>query len=321
MRIFCGMEATDPKSLIKAIGRGKTLFRDLTMDEMRRALTMILDGTFTQAQTGAFLQALRLKETSADEVLAALEGLSGFQVPMPDPVGEWPLVVNVAFDSRRKATILSVLAARMLASSGLASPCLVWSPCLNAGIEHPIDLTLEAARGMPGLDAEIPSFSVTDLVPALSGLEALRRELGFRSVLNTLEKLVRPWKTAPVVLGIAHDTFRTRLAEVLGRDGSNSGAIVQGNHGTCDLGLGEEPTTVIRYGQVVAEDSVSRKDFPWEATSAIHLLASKDQWPTWLSDRGSPLWNAVRIQASFLLSVARPDLGMDDCIALVNAKA
>jgi len=314
------MEATDPKSLIKAIGRGKTLSRDLTMDEMRRALTMILDGTFTQAQTGAFLQALRIKETSADEVLAALEGLSGSQSPMPGPVGEWPLVVNVAFDSRRKATVLSVLAARMLASSGLASPCLVWSPCLNAGIGRPLDLTLEAARGVPGLDAEIPSFSVADLVPALSGLETLRRELGFRSVLNTLEKLVRPWKTSPVVLGIAHDTFRTRLAEVLGRDGSSSGAIVQGNHGTCDLGLGEEPTAVIRYGQGVVEGEVSRRDFPWEATSSVHLLASKDQWPAWLSDRGSPLWNAVLVQAAFLLSVARPDLCLEDCIASVKAK-
>lgn len=315
------MEATDPKSLIKAIGRGKTLSRDLTMDEMRRALGMILDGTFTQAQTGAFLQALRIKETSADEVLAALDGLSRFQVPMPGPVGDWPLVVNVAFDSRRKATVLSVLAARLLASAGLASPCLVWSPCLNAGIAYPLDSSLEAAGGVHGLETEIPSFSVTDLVPALAGLEALRGELGFRSVLNTLEKLVRPWKAAPVVLGIAHDTFRTRLAEVLVRDGSASGAIVQGNHGTCDLGLGEEPTTVIRYGLAVTESAVSRQDFPWEATSSVHLLASKDRWPEWLSDRGSPLWNAVRIQASFLLSVARPDLGMDECIAMVNAKA
>jgi anthranilate phosphoribosyltransferase len=308
----------DPKSLIKAVGRGKTLSRNLTMVEMEHAMALLLQGGFTQAQTGAFLQALRIKETTADEVAAALATAMRFLAVQDAPIGPYPLVVNVAYDSKRKPTVLSVMASRFLASAGLCSPCLVWSPCLNAGIGDPLATSLAFCQGVAGLEAEVPAWSVAELVPMWAGLDALRQELGFRSILNTLEKLLRPWREAPVVLGIAHDNFRTRLAEVLKRDGSASGAIVQGNHGTCDLGLGEEPTVVIRYGESVAETSISRKEFPWEATSSVHLIGSVENWPAWLADRESALWNAIRIQASFLLSVARPELDLAACVSLVR---
>jgi anthranilate phosphoribosyltransferase len=308
----------DPKALIKAVGRGKTLSRDLTSVEMACAIRMILGGQFTPAQTGAFLQALRIKETTVDEVAAALEAMVQFQQVQATPSGAYPLVVNVAFDSKRKPTLLSVLASRHLATLGLCSPCLVWSACLNANIPDPLAKTLSLCDGVQGLEVEVPAWSVVDLVPALEGLNALRQELGFRSILNTLEKVLRPWREAPVVLGIAHDNFRTRLAEVLLRDGSGHGAIVKGNHGTCDLGLGEEPTVVIRYGDALVEHAVSRQDFPWESSSSIHLIASADKWPEWLSDPGSILWGAIRIQASFLLSVARPELDLAQCVELLN---
>lgn len=313
------MDSFDPKPILKAVGRGKTLSRNLTGAEMTAAMGALLAGAFTQAQAGAFLQALRIKETTADEVAGALEACSN-AMPVSEAMPPLrPLVVNVAYDSRRKPTVLSVLAAHFLARHGLCSPCLVWSPCLNAGIAEPLAESLAHCSRTPGLQASLPVLSVDALLPGLAALADLRRELGFRTLLNTLEKLLRPWKEAPVVLGIAHDNFLERLALVLERAGSPHGAIVKGNHGTCDLGLGQEPTQLLRYrGQVLETLEVDAGRFPWATSSAVHLIASRERWGEWLQDEESPLWNAILCQASFLLWIASPELALEECIVQVG---
>jgi anthranilate phosphoribosyltransferase len=73
------------RAFLKKVGRGKTLSRDLTREEAREAVASLLRGEFTPAQTGAFLQALRIKETSVDELVGAAEvfGRARFQCSPP----------------------------------------------------------------------------------------------------------------------------------------------------------------------------------------------------------------------------------------------
>jgi anthranilate phosphoribosyltransferase len=313
------MDALDPKTLLKAVGRGKTLSRDLTREEMRHAMHMLLTGGLSAVQVGAFLQALRIKETKAHELAGALEAATALQIEVTPPqpaVEEFPIVLNLAFDSRRKPTVLSLLAARYLAGRKLCRPLVVWSPGLNSGVANPLEATDRIACGHPDLPV-IPTFSVDDLLPAWKTLAGMRSELGFRTILNTLEKLLRPWPTAPVVLGIAHDNFLFRLVEVLTQDGVTYGAVVMGNHGTCDLGLGENPTELVRFDGL--QESVGRGLFPWMCDSSVHLIASQEKWPDWLTDSNSPLWNAIRCQAAFLLTVARPGCTIPQAIELLQA--
>src|ERR1035437_6268374 len=78
--------------LVKHVGRGKTLAKDLTSDQAREALERLLGGEFTPSQTGAFLQALRIKETTADELVGAALGGGAVQVPTNLPPESSPLV-------------------------------------------------------------------------------------------------------------------------------------------------------------------------------------------------------------------------------------
>jgi hypothetical protein len=116
------------QTLVKHVGRGKTLAKDLSIEQAREALERLLGGEFTQSQTGAFLQALRIKETSADELVGAALGVASYQVPSTLPVESMPLVVNIAFDTPRKGGVLSILAAAYLRRTGLAQPVVVWEP-------------------------------------------------------------------------------------------------------------------------------------------------------------------------------------------------
>jgi len=58
---------------VQAVGRGEKLKRDLTREEAREAMRLILDGTATPAQIGAFLITQRVKGETADEIEGFVE--------------------------------------------------------------------------------------------------------------------------------------------------------------------------------------------------------------------------------------------------------
>ena len=53
---------------VRALGKGKRGARNLTGEEAREAMGMLLDGRVEDAQLGAFLMLLRHKEESAEEL-------------------------------------------------------------------------------------------------------------------------------------------------------------------------------------------------------------------------------------------------------------
>ena len=53
---------------IKIIGRGQRAGRYLTMEEAHDAYALLLSGQATQAQAGAFLRLLRMREESETEL-------------------------------------------------------------------------------------------------------------------------------------------------------------------------------------------------------------------------------------------------------------
>jgi anthranilate phosphoribosyltransferase len=265
----------------------------------------LLRGEFTPSQTGAFLQALRIKETNADELVGAAIGVRSFQAPAGLAAESSPIVVNLAFDTPRKGGVLSVLAAAYLRRLDLAHPVVVWEPpSLFPGVRA-IETTLASLRADTWLsDGECLMIAVRDMVPNWAELASIRAELGFRTILNTLEKVISPLPNAPVMVGISHGTFSRRLAEVLLRLGSERSSVVQGHHGTCDLGFGEKPAMVaegsaagIRETEYVI-DGVGRPD------PSILLLSSLESWPDLVRRPGSPIWPAIRAQSAFMLSAA-----------------
>ncbi len=297
------------RAFLKKVGRGKTLSRDLSREEAREAMASLLRGEFTPAQTGAFLQALRIKETTVDELVGAAEGAASFRqgaFAVQPARTEHPLVVNLAFDTARKGGVVSLVALAWLRSRGLVHGVVVWeSPSLHREADA-MGRTLDAMRAQPWLAAAMPEMvAVRELCPRWLELAGIRQELGFRSILNTVEKLLRPWETAPVVVGISHDTFSERLCHVLNALGAPRVAVVRGNHGTCDLGFGEKPTEIHSLADgVVRESLVGAADFPWKTDPSALLVSSLDSWKERLADGSSPLWGMVLSQAAFFHSVA-----------------
>jgi hypothetical protein len=288
--------ASRPVDFVKKVGKGKTLSADLTAVEARMAFTQLLDGAFHPVQAGAFLQALRIKELTQEELdalaavfrsrtasLGPLTG-SGSAATVGGTAKGKTLVLNLASDTQRKGGLASLLAAHLLRRFGIAVGIVRSAPVLQknaasfeetwemaklldpAGPLFPPAAGSSAADSLPAVTAAgplamAPAPVLTDcaaLIPGLAALDDLRSLLGFRSCLHTAEKLVNPWPASPMLLGISHKHYALRMAGTMAAQGLR-GKILLGNHGTVDLVLHKETEMV----------SVGRADSPGPSAAFI----------------------------------------------------
>jgi anthranilate phosphoribosyltransferase len=302
--------APRPVDFVKKVGKGRTLSSDLTGPEARIAFTQLLEGAFHPVQAGAFLQALRIKELTQDELnalaevfrsrLASLRPLSGVGASGP---GDKTLVLNLASDTQRKGGLASLLAAHLLRRFGVAVGIVRSAPVLQKN-RASFDGTWELAKlldpsgplfpaavasSIPASAAPAAAPVLADcgaLVPGLAALDDLRSHLGFRSCLHTAEKLVNPWPASPILLGISHKHYALRMAATLAAQGLR-GRILLGNHGTVDLVLHKE-TEIVTVGAdgSITEESVSPAALGLDIPSDVYSLGKFPQWREWLLAMG-----------------------------------
>ncbi len=317
--------ASRPVDFVKKVGKGKTLSQPLTHSESREAFTALLDGAFTNAQAGAFLQALRINELSQDE-LDALAGIfrdrTALQLPL---AGAKTLALNLSSDTGRKGGLASLLAAQLLRRFDVGVGLVRSTPVLSGNrasfdatwvLCESLDSVLPVLPAPPALPAQGPMAAapkLTDcgaLVRGLSALDGLRGELGFRSCLHTAEKLVNPWPDSPLLLGLSHKHYALRMAATMGTLGIR-GRILLGNHGTVDLVLHKETEMVSVDAQGIREESVSPAELGLEIPSDIYSLGKFVEWNGWLEAARDPekrrdngLLRAVQYHAAVFLWAA-----------------
>lgn len=321
-----------PVDFVKKVGKGRTLSADLTGPEARIAFTQLLDGAFHPAQAGAFLQALRIKELTQDELnaladvfrsrLAVQPPLSGQAVsgPAASGPGDRTLVLNLASDTQRKGGLASLLAAHLLRRFGVGVGIIRSEPVLQKN-RASFDGTRELAEL---LDPSGPLFPVASagtastalaaapvladcgaLVRGLAALDDLRSHLGFRSCLHTAEKLVNPWPASPILLGISHKHYALRMAATLAALGLR-GRILLGNHGTVDLVLHKETEIVVVDADgSITEASVSPAALGLDIPSDVYSLGKFPQWREWLLAMGPAAGTAVAGAAAVSVPEAR----------------
>lgn len=302
-----------PVDYVKKVGKGKSLSADLDPGEARAAFALLLAGEFAPSQFGAFLQALRIKELSQDELDALVEVFRAR--PLPPLEGERALVLNLSSDTQRKGGLASLLAAHLLPAFGVAVGLVRSEPMLQ-GNRASLETSLALGRALaadliPGASA--PQLTAcSDLIPGLAALDGLRAELGFRSCLHTAEKLVNPWPSSPMLLGISHKHYALRLAAAMARRGL-TGRILLGNHGTVDLVLHKETEMVSVDAQgAISEASLAPSALGLEIPSDVYALGKFPAWADWTAAMGggdtgvrdNGLRRAVQYHLGFLLWAA-----------------
>lgn len=212
--------------------------RNLTHDEAHRAFHAVLSGTESEIQIGAFLVAMRWKGVTVEE-------LTGFASAAREkatiPCMEMPGLVCVSppHDGCESVPPLEVGAGLVAAAAGVRVMILTDHGVPPRRGLTAADVSEQLGLGLTFSPAEAEKLverqdfgvlAVTGMLPPLLQLRRVRGDIGVRTPLSTVEKLIMP-SSAAAVLGAQHGPVLGIAVETMAGLGHPSGIALQGLEG------------------------------------------------------------------------------------------
>lgn len=216
-----------------------TAHEDLTRDEARGAMSLILNGEATTAQIAAFLVALKMKGETSDELLGLAIAMRDCVEPVePDVSGE-ALIDTCGTGGDAQGTFnISTVAAFVAAGAGvrvakhgnrsISSQC--GSADLLEGLGINIQLTAEQV-GAAIREVGIGFLFAPSHHPAMKHAQPARAELKMRTVFNLLGPLTNPARARMQLIGAPSQEAAELMAEALVGLGTDHAFVVHGFDG------------------------------------------------------------------------------------------
>ena len=227
---------------LREIGQGPRAGRDLTRDEAREAMSLILSQQATPAQAGGFLLVQRYKGESPEELTGFAEAVRASARTIAPKV-EGLLDIGSPYDGRKKSIVVSPASAIVAAAAGV--------PVVMHGEKHigpkfgvPGGNVLEALGIDIDREPEEVECSIEEtglgfmrqarFVPQVFALRALRNEIALRSCFSTVEKIYNLAGASYSLLGLSHLPYAEKMLAAASQMRFRRIMIVQGIEGNED---------------------------------------------------------------------------------------
>ena len=223
---------------MRALGPGRKDSRHLTKDEAARAFDAILSGGSSPVLIASFLTSMSWKGVTAEE-LTGFAQAARHRATIPCAGVPGLVCVSPPQDGHDQAPPLDLAACLIAAAAGVRVLLIT-----DKGVPPRRGLTAGHALDALGLsmtwdptEAEdwiakgrFAALSASGILPPLVGLREIRGEIGLRTPLSTVEKLLAP-ASAAVVLAAQSGPVLGAAAEVIQGLGHKRGIVVQGVDG------------------------------------------------------------------------------------------
>lgn len=258
----------DFRELLRIVGRGRKLQRDFTREEAYEVMRLMLtDSSVSDAQIGAFLVTMRVKEETAEEIIGFTRAVRDVMQAFPVPAVDGLVDVALPYNGKTRNLQTGVGALLVIASAGV--------PVLIHGADHvPTKngiavLNLLRTRGYPAdmppeqikQSVEQTNFGVLNIehiLPQWTALTPLRHHFGVRTLMNTVEKLINPANAPYHISGFYHSSYLTRMASCLPAPDS---WITQGDEGSIDIRPGKKTRVYKATNGKMIEHMIDAADY------------------------------------------------------------
>ena len=245
------------KEMLKKLIAGK----DLTEDESRDAIAMILSGEVTDAQMGAFLVALEAKGITVDEICGAARAMRTKAVRIQslrhntlDTVGtggdggmSFNISTTVAFVAAGAGATVAKHGNRSSSGRSGSADCL---EALGLNLNADPEIMEQALNELGIAFLFAPSFH-----KAMRFAGKVRKELGVRTLFNVLGPLTNPAGAPCQLIGVFAPQLTETFASVLKKLGSRRVLVVHGSDGMDEITLtGTSRCTELRDGALKTYD-------------------------------------------------------------------
>lgn len=221
---------------VRILGKGKAGSRSLTRDEARQAMGMILRGEVKEAQLGAFLMLLRVKEESPDELTGFVEAAREV-IAAPRDIAvdlDWS-----SYAGKRRQLPWFLLAIFTLVDAGYrvylhgAGGHTAGRLYTEPALRH---FGIDACGDWPAVRASLDRsgfafMPLGALCAPLQRLIDLRNDLGLRSPVHTLVRLLNPVDAPCSIQSIFHPPYALRHQRAAADIGHGHTAVFKGEGG------------------------------------------------------------------------------------------
>jgi len=232
------------RSIIQRIATGPELSKDISREEAREGMRLVLDQGVDPVQAGVFLIALRMKRETDEENLGLLEAIREATLRATAPVDD-VLDLGDPYDGYNRTLPASPFLPPVLAACGVATVSHgVERMGPKYGVTHrqvlaaagvPVDLAPADAAQRLG-DARVGWAYVDQRAfsPKLYALSPLRTLIVKRPAITTIEVLAGPVcgaKRTHLATGFVHKPYPRIYAMLARHAGFDSALIVRGTEG------------------------------------------------------------------------------------------
>ncbi len=227
---------------LREIGQGPKGARNLTREEARDAMSLILAGEAKPAQAGGFLLLERFKGESSEELLGFAQAIrEGANMIRPKVPGL--LDVGSPYDGRKRSIVVSPASAIVVAAAGVP---VVMHGEKGLGPKHgvPVGDVLEALGvAVDAEPAEVERRVKDDgfgymrqarFVPQVFALKDLREEVALRTAISTIEKIYNLAGADFSIIGLTHLPYAQKMMLAASQMGFKRILIIQGIEGNED---------------------------------------------------------------------------------------
>jgi anthranilate phosphoribosyltransferase len=254
------------KDFMGKMGTGSRSSEDLTYGEAREAMGFILDETVNPVSFGAFAVAERWKSQTPEELAGFLDEIRSRtldEVPSEereilDVVGRFDGKVDSVNTEFAGSILATVAGVDIVTHAERNVPTQEGTTFLDLVDALGWDVT-PSREDIETALAEV-GFAYTgqsSYAPGLEALKSLRRGLGVRCFLNTIESMVNPFQAKFHVGSFYHLAFARRVCETFERcetQGPERILMIQGIEGQTELRSGDCLMAEWRGGELIEHD-------------------------------------------------------------------
>ena len=223
---------------MRILGKGKRGARNLTREEAREAMGMLLEDKVEDTQLGAFLMLLRHKEESAEEMAGFTEAVrERLTAPAIRVDIDWP-----TYAGKKRHLPWYLLAAKCLAQNGVRifmhgggahTAGRLYSEQLLDALAIPLCRNWQSVN--EALDTGNLAFMpLQDWAPHLQRMIDLRNTLGLRSPIHSLARILNPLGARCGLQSIFHPGYQSVHREASSLLGDNS-IVIKGDGGEVEI--------------------------------------------------------------------------------------
>jgi anthranilate phosphoribosyltransferase len=283
--------------------------KDLTEAEAAAVMEELMSETATASQAAALLVALRLKGETVDEIAGMVRVMreKALKVEVNGDVLDVVSTGGGSFDPFNISTAAALVCAGAGVRVAKHGNRGFTSASGAADVLEALGAKLELTPAQSQACIEQTGFAflfAPSLHPAMRFVGPTRREIGIRTIFNSLGPLTNPAGAQHQLLGVGDVAMAAKVAAVLGRLGTGKALVVHSDDGLDEVSLGA-PTTVHELtGNALKTYTLTPEEMGFER---IPLSAVKT---------GTKEENAERLRA-----VLAGKAGPDRDYTLVNAGA